>query len=133
MDKKEKEGKIAELTSQIKARNEELEEIKRQANAKRLEIVDLYDQITAVHAEANKDLIGKKVRISWESCISYGNYTTKTLEGYLEGFRTVNGFLGEMIVSPILYKVKKDGSKSMSEYAYYNLPKIDDIKSIEQI
>ena len=130
MDKKEKEGKIAELTSQIKARNEELEEIKRQANAKRLEIVDLYDQIAAVHAEANKDLIGK---ISWESCISYSNYTTKTLEGYLEGFRTVNGFLGEMIVSPILYKVNKDGSKSKSEHTYYHLPKIDDIKSIEQI
>lgn len=133
MDKKEKEGRIADLTSQIKARKEELEAIKRQASSKQDEIVGLYEQIAAVHAEANKDLIGKRVRISWESCISYGHYETKTMDGYLEGFRAVNGFLGETIVSPILYKAKSDGSKSRSEYAYYRLPKIDDIESIEEI
>ena len=133
MDKTEKEAKIANLTSQINSKKGELEMLKQQANAKRLEIVDLYDQIAAVHAEANKDLIGKKVRISWEVCISYGHYKTMTLDGYMEGFRAINGFLGDMTVTPIMCKINKDGSKSKNEYAYYHVPKIDDIKSIEEI
>jgi hypothetical protein len=75
------------------------------------------DEYVKEHPEFEK-FLGKKVLIT-------SKHHKFSNVGYFEGFELAYNW--EALVTPILYKVKKDGSRSKIKYAFYEVPFVTDM------
>lgn len=121
--------RIKEIKESIEQKKKELDNLTRLVAEKKSEINSLYEEIADQYSRMEKysSLIGKKVRISW---CEYDK--TKSIDGYFKGFQFVRDSYYKDVF-PKLSKIKKDGSMSIVDYPYYNLPQAEIIVSIEQI
>lgn len=76
------------------------------------------DEYVKEHPEFEK-FLGKKVQVTSKKHHKLSNV------GYFEGFELA--LTWDTAVTPILYKVKKDGSRSKKRYAFYEVPFVDDM------
>lgn len=84
-----------------------------------------HKQYAAEYAQEHPELakfLGKKVKIT-EKNPERDIYPS--IVGYLEGFEMPDCWW--FCVKPILYKVKKDGSRSKTKYPLYEVPFADDM------
>lgn len=115
--------KIKSLISTIESKNNECIVLKSKIGDKLCEINQAYEELVAQYNEKYTNFIGKKVLISWTE-----HNFTKSVEGYFMGFQFINEF-GKFIYAKI-NKCKKDGSISLNEFPYYNLPEAEEITNI---
>lgn len=73
---------------------------------------------------------GDKIRITDDSGVSWsGSYST--FEGYYDGIEAEDNYTGSCRFRPVLYRCKKDGSRSKNKMSY--VPYIEHILKVEKI
>lgn len=114
------ENEIKKIKRFIEDHISTLNSLKDELNAKYAELCQIYAKY-----EPWNSLKGKCIEIKFKS-------SQAVVRGFYEGeFEKTDSYFSD--IKPILYKLKKDGTKSLNRYVHYDIPILANMQYVKEI
>lgn len=115
-----KENEIEKIKRFIADHTSTINSLKDELKANYAELCEIYSKY-----EPWNSLKGKCIEIKFKS-------SQAVVRGFYKGeFEKTDSYL--FVIKPILYKIKKDGTKSINRYAHYDIPMLENMEYVKEI